>query len=179
MGTKRSLIGPIALVTLGMVVGVAGVIAFNFITKNNPSQPAQEEQYNPFSPVADETTHYAIEQSLAEDTCINEELVYSKFGRSKYTFQIPKKVIDTYIHFELRNDFDKNGNYLAQLRWTGYDKEFQRSVSFECIVSSDVNKHTTIHYLQVEGNTIAGDKNYKRYREDGKETYMSKYVEKY
>ena len=171
MGTKRSLISSIALVALGMVIGAAGVIAFNFITKKD-------------SITGDAPDHYVIEQTLAEDTCINENLI----DLEKYSFS-PRHTDDHGVKYQQLQDFDKNGNYLVSLVWGGYNKAMNIDVSFQCIVSSDKNKNTTIHYLSVSDGmairngkpyvmptiTIAGDKNYKRYREDGKETFSSKY----
>lgn len=116
---------------------------------------------------------YLIPENLAEDTCTNEDLIFSKISRDTYDMTYRPNL--GYEYRMLDGSFDKDGNIMVSFTWFGYNKIKDLETSFTCIVSANKDKQTTIHYLGIEKNTIAGDAKYKVYREDGKEKFTSRY----
>lgn len=177
----RSVILSVVMLLIGAAIGVVSTLLisqkFDFaqVTKTNDKENSQEPIENGGkvdNGQDDADKGYLINQNQAEDTCIDEKLIFSRISKDKYTL---RGKTSAYIGYEPQSYFDKNGNVVAKLSWSGHNKETDEDVDFSCIISSDKDGHTTIHLLQVDGNVITGDIDYKKYRDDGKEQYLSKY----
>ena len=166
---KKAIIPALVCVIL---CAITAVVTFN-ITSHN-----QEPATNTTTTAAPEEIEtyegaYLIPENLAEDACTNEDLIFSKISRDTYDMTSPSVV--GYDYNMLAGSFDKDGNIMVSFTWLGHNKTTDLDYPFRCIVSANKDKKVTIHLLEIDDNIIAGDADYKVYREDGKEKFTSRY----
>lgn len=157
-----------------ILCSITAVVTFN-ITSHSQEPATTTTTTTTAAPEEIETYEgaYLIPENLAEDTCTNEDLIFSKISRDTYDMSSPDVV--GYDYNMLAGSFDIDGNIMVSFTWYGHNKTTNLDTPFTCIVSANKDKKVTIHYLGVEDNIIAGDADYKVYREDGKEKFTSRY----
>lgn len=169
----KTILLSVFLVVIGFVSGVL-FIKYTAPTQDKAEASNEEQSSDDKEPekITDEYKHYIIDQNLAEDTCTDEKLIYSKVSKSKYSMRTPYSVGYSY---DITDWYDKNGNHIASIHWDGYNNETDSEVGFDCYVSSDKEGNVIIHYLGVDGITISGVEGFKKYRDDGKESFIYRY----
>ena len=164
---KKTIIPALVCIIL---CSITAVVSFNIASHSQ--EPAANTSTTPEEIEIYEGA-YLIPENLAEDTCTNEDLIFSKISRDEY--DMSSKTHIGYEYRMLAGNFDKDGNIMVSFTWDGHNKTTDLDAQFRCIVSANKDKKATIHYLGIEDNTIAGDSDYKVYREDGKEKFTSRY----